>query len=269
MLLKHWLHVVEAVTSPTARRRGSRRTSRIGRSVVPAVIHRTEKLERRELLTLAVMDLVLVAYNSESTVPPVFPATVAPTTPDTIALLALADIADGETVFLTDRGWLGSALQTTSSLETSLSWVTSGVSAGDIIRIHLTGTATFTGTSYGTLTGAMGFDSNAGDQLLIYQTSDNNSESTPTFISAFSADRPAALDGGTRDDDPLDGWRDLDQAGLATANGSMLPPGLTAVLTSGDSGTALGLAEYLSEIDNYIYNGPTTLATKATLGHSH
>jgi hypothetical protein len=71
-------------------------------------------------------DLVVVAYNSSDEVPQ-----------GSIALMALADIPDGQTVFITDRGWQTStnSLRPFGLTETSITWVTSGVTAGKIIRI--------------------------------------------------------------------------------------------------------------------------------------
>jgi hypothetical protein len=127
--------------------------------------------------------------------------------------------------------------------------------------------ATFIGTSYGTLNGAINADQGTGDQILIYQTADNNRDSTAVFTSAFNADGPRHFN-TANDDGPLDGWSDSDTTNFG--NTSKLPPGLTAVVTSGDSGNALGLATHVfnagvpDEYNNYIYNGPTSPATRAT-----
>lgn len=105
--------------------------------------------------------------------------------------MALADLPDGERVFLTDRGWQFSTdtLRPTSLLENTVTWVTTRVTAGKIIRIS-TGTpgpvainassvvASFIGTSYGTLSGSLDPDRNSGDQLLIYQTADSTTTRT-------------------------------------------------------------------------------------------
>jgi hypothetical protein len=226
-------------------------------------------MEARLVLSSGVLpgDLVVVGYNSSEDIPV-----------DSIALMALADIPDGETVFLTDRGWQVStnALRPTSLLENTITWVTSGVTAGKIIRIN-TGTpnattigvvdivASFQGTSYGTLSGALDPDLTSGDQLLIYQTADNNKDSTAVFVSGFNADAPSLFN-VLNDDSPLDGWSDSDTSNLN--NTSKLPPGLTAVTTSGGTGNAFGIGTYVNtgtdEYDNYVYNGPTTPATRST-----
>lgn len=142
---------------------------------------------------------------------------------DSIALLALANIPANETIFLSDRGWEGTALRTASSVESTLTWTTSSITAGDIIRISTSSAtgATFINTSFGTLSGSVSFDNVSGAQLLIYQGSD----STPTFIYAFNADRPSATNAGVDDDNPLDGWTDAGTTG--TNSLTQLPPGLT------------------------------------------
>jgi hypothetical protein len=217
-------------------------------------------------VAIATNDLMVIAYNSSEDVPV-----------DSIALLATADIPNGTTIFLTDRGWQTSttSLRPTSLLENTVTWVTSGVTAGKIIRIA-TGTpnsttisvsdvvASFIGTSYGSLSGSLDPDLTAGDQMLIYTTADNNKDSTPTFIHAFNADAPRLFN-TLNDDTPLDGWSDSDTSNLN--NTSKLPPGLTAVLTTGDGGSGFGIANYVNsgtdEFDNYIYNGPTSQTTRA------
>ncbi len=116
--------------------------------------------------------------------------------------------------------------------------------------------ASFIGTSYGTLSGSLDPDLTSGDQLLIYQTADNNKDSTAVFVSGFNAGRPSLFN-SLNDDSPLDGWSDSDTSNLN--NTSKLPPGLTAVTTSGGAGNAFGIGTYVNsgtdEFDNYIYNG--------------
>ena len=209
---------------------------------VPGSIAGTE-----HAVTITAGDLVVMAYNSDGT--------------DDVALLALADIPAGSTIFLTDRGWEGSALRTASTFETTVTWTTNAISAGEIVRISLNpaGTdATFIGgTTFGTLSGKISLDTVSGDQLLIYQTADNNLNSSPTFISAFNGNDEGAI--GT-DVSPADGWEDSG-VGASTSNSkSQLPFGLDA------ANTALGLAGQHAngERDNYVYSGPTTAADKAT-----
>ncbi|MBK8040935.1 MAG: hypothetical protein IPK22_27945 [Verrucomicrobiaceae bacterium] len=217
------------------------------------------------VVAIAPNDLMVIAYNSETA------------TADSVALLATANIPDGTTIHLTDRAWPASpatALRPLTALESNIAWVTSGVTAGKIIRIA-TGQpdattvgasvtqASFIGTSYGTLSSSINFDPGTGDQLLIYTTADNNPESTPTFIHAFNADNPSGVV-ATNDDSPFDGWSD-DVGPANTTSACRLPPGLTPVLATGDGGSAFGLASYhaLLEQDNFIYSGPTSQTTRA------
>ncbi|RLS53785.1 MAG: hypothetical protein DWH91_13570, partial [Planctomycetota bacterium] len=181
-----------------------------------------------------------------------------------VALVALADIPDGETIFLTDRGWNGTTLHAPGSFETNITWITGGVTQGSIVRLSMLTAATFVDRSYGSLSGAINLDVTSGDQFLIYQTLDNNAESSPAFISAFNGDNPSLLN-PLNDDGPWDGWSDSDTS--ISNSTSKLPFGLTAVTASGDTGTAFGVATNvpggLIEIDNFIYNGPTSSALRA------
>jgi len=220
------------------------------------------------VVALSTNDLMVIAYNSSDEVPQ-----------NSIALLATADIPNGTTIFLTDRGWQTStnSLRTFGTTEKSITWVTSGVTAGKIIRISMgvpnnldlninDVVASFIGTTYGTLDGAINPDQGTGDQILIYTTADNQRDSTPTFIHALNADGPVHFN-PLNDDGPSDGWSDPDTTNFG--NTSKLPPGLTAVLTAGDGGSAFGLATYNfnsvgpDEYNNYIYNGPTSQTTRA------
>tara|TARA_R110002072_G_scaffold243821_2_gene403150 strand:- start:147970 stop:171135 length:23166 start_codon:yes stop_codon:yes gene_type:complete len=202
----------------------------------------TEQLEDRTLLTvnLTAGDLAVVGYSADT---------------NDFMVVALADIPANTTVFLTDRGWEGTALRPAGGLETVTTWTTpaSTISAGEIIRISRDEPG-FIGPSFGTLSGVGSFDTGSGDQILIYQTADNDTESAPTFISALNANDATTFSG--IDTTPADGWQDV--GGLTGNQTSQLPPGLTAPTT------ANGLATALGEVDNYVYNGPATAADKGT-----
>ncbi|MBL9132848.1 MAG: cadherin-like beta sandwich domain-containing protein, partial [Verrucomicrobiaceae bacterium] len=77
-----------------------------------------------------------------------------------------------------------------------------------------------------------------------------------------NGDRPADLS-AANDDGPLDGWTDTD-VGLSAAT-SHLPAGLTASNGLGDGGSGFGLATLYpsTELDNYIYSGPTSPTTRS------
>ncbi|MEZ5940726.1 MAG: choice-of-anchor D domain-containing protein [Planctomycetaceae bacterium] len=243
-------------------RLGMRRRSKRQLSVQSAAHHAnrpvvvpTETLEDRTLLsvTMSVGDLALLAYNADNG-----------SFQDHIALLALADVPDGSVVFLTDRGAIGTGLTAASGVESVATWTTSSVNAGDIIRIDLPN-AVFVGTSYGSLSGTVTMDQTSGDQMLIYQTADNNSESAPTFIYGFNADNANHIDSG---DPNGDGWEDSGQT--IGNDDSELPTGLTAVTVSGAAGSALGLGTFhpdaatVGQLDNFIYSGPITATNRAT-----
>ncbi len=197
-----------------------------------------EWLESRNMLSANVLvnDLMVVGYSSDN---------------DTIALMATVNIPNGETVFLTDRGFNAGtgALRAGSTFETMTTWVTgNNITAGTIIHISGPTAASFVGTAYGTLTGAFTLDG-SGDQFLIFQTADDNSASTPVFVSAFNGDRPADLN-TANDDGPFDGWSDSD-VGLSV-NTSHVPNGLTASDGLGNAGSANGMATFQSgtELDD-------------------
>lgn len=210
-------------------------------------------MEQRLVLDagVAVNDLMVVGYSSDN---------------DTVALMATVNIPNGQTVFLTDRGFNSTTglLRAGSTFETMTTWVTgNNITAGTIIHISGPTAASFIGTAYGTLSGAFTLDGTSGDQVLIFQTADNNAESTPVFVSAFNGDRPADLN-VLNDDGPFDGWSDSD-VGLSAAT-SHLPGGLTASDGAGNAGSANGMATFAAatELDDYVYSGPTSAATRAT-----
>ncbi|MCA9165364.1 MAG: hypothetical protein KDA62_20375, partial [Planctomycetales bacterium] len=201
-----------------------------------------EHLEDRRLLAvdLAPGDLAVVGYNSDT---------------NDFVLVALAEIPASSTIFLTDRGWDGSNLLAANAIETVTTWTTgaSAIAAGSLVRISRDEPA-FIGNNFGTLSGAGALDHANGDQVLIYQTVDNDSESAPSFVYAFNANDATKFCG--IDTSPADGWQD--SGATISASTSKLPQGLTAPTTANGLGTAA------TEFDDFVYNGPTTSADQAT-----
>lgn len=203
-----------------------------------------EALEDRTLLTvnLSAGDLAIVGYNSDT---------------NDFAVMALADIPANSVIHFTDRGWEGLSLRPQSGLETVTTWTTPGsaISAGTIIRISRDAPS-FIGTNFGSLSGAGSMDTLSGDQILVYQTGDGNPSSAPTMITAFNGNDEGAIAPGM--DTNGDGWQNA--TGLSGNQYSELPLGLTANFT------AYGIAGQIAggEVDNYVYNGPTTAADRTT-----
>lgn len=231
--------------------------------------------------TLKAADLVVVGFHSDNVA----------TSTRAFALLALADIPVGSVVFLTDRGIYSSTTPPTftdANGDGTVRWVTTAISKGTIIRflnnVGVNPYVAFNGTSYGTITTldttAKRFNlSLDGDQILIFQTSDDTASGSiqrltsaggteSAFVYAFNEDHNAGL-GAVND---VDGWwqnpASVTQANAATQ--SRLPAGSTAVNSSdgtGNAGTAdafgrLGSSLASVEYENWVYSGPTTSATK-------
>ncbi|MBL7977712.1 MAG: T9SS type A sorting domain-containing protein [Bacteroidetes Order II. Incertae sedis bacterium] len=139
--------------------------------------------------------------------------------PDQFSFVPLVDLASGTVIKFTDNGWIA----TTSSFRTGEGTITytapSAVTAGTVITFSSPAAAPFSSA------GSFAFSA-TGDQILAYQGSD----SSPTFIFAVNNDGAAV-------------W----QTDATSANNSALPSGLT----NGTNAVAL------SELDNYLYTGPT------------
>ncbi|AEE52989.1 beta strand repeat-containing protein [Haliscomenobacter hydrossis] len=159
-------------------------------------------------------DIAFVQYNADGT--------------DNFAFVALVNIPAGEEIKFTDNGWFSTNSFRTG--EGTMTWTApvGGVSAGTVVTITATPSA-----SVGTITAFSLAISADGDQLLAYQGLD----SAPVFITAMNNEGAAV-------------W----QATATNSNDSGLPNGLT----NGTNAVAI------TEIDNAVYTGTTT-GTKAAL----
>jgi predicted extracellular nuclease/methionine-rich copper-binding protein CopC len=160
------------------------------------------------------------------------------------AFVALASISAGEVIHFTDNGWLATNALRTGEGFTSWTAPAGGVAAGTVVSI----TGVFDGggtlTSYAASTGSLVLNtlmnfSTGGDQVIAFQGSVTSSTSfvVSNVVAALNNEGAAV-------------W----QANADNTNTSALPLGLT-------NGTDAGA---LSELDNYIYAGPTGSADKAT-----
>ena len=172
--------------------------------------------------------------------------------PDDFAVMPLVDLVAGDVIHFTDRGWdtgTNDFLNETDFYTISYTVPAGGVTAGTVLdSSDLLGGGNI-GTNH----------NSGGDQLLIYQTADNNPASTPTFIHAFNLNGPNGADDGAI----VDGWFGHATDAPNNDRESNLPAGLTAVLADGDSGSALGLAFLAGELDNARYTGPEAATDKA------
>ena len=200
-----------------------------------------ETLEDRRLLAvdLSPGDLVVVGYSSDGT-------------GDEFAVTTLTDLTAGSVIHFTDRSWdqtngvfVGVGTES-DQFTRSYTVPAGGVTAGTILDdVDL-------GGSIGNVLTILG------DQIFIYQTADNNAESTPTLIYGFSTD-----DASGQDTSPVDGWADVGTT--ITAQKTNLPPGGTAITSAGQTNNAFGWSFVNgSEVDNLKYTGPETAADKST-----
>lgn len=188
-------------------------------------------------------DIAIVGYNGVNN-------------PEELAIVTLAPISAGETIYITDRAWEsggGFALNNTVA-EGLVTWnVTTTIPAGTVIKAaiaaHAT-TPTVSGLSaYGStvVTGWSSIESSSsGDNWFIYTGSTAN----PTFIfgiANWSTDTPGGGSGGTP-------WQ---TSGPVTATTSYLPPSLVGDFSPAFTGTGLH-GDYL------IYTG-TVSGTKNQL----
>ena len=111
-------------------------------------------------------DLAIVGYNSDIS-------------PDEIAFVALAKIPVGQTIYISDYGWTGSAFSTSSTTNGAITWtITTEVPAGTLLNVMISTGPTISGdlSTYGTVSGTGWTGSAAavpvasgGDSWLIYQ----------------------------------------------------------------------------------------------------
>ena len=212
--------------------------------------------------TLNPADLVVLQYNSEGN--------------DEIALLALADLAAGEVVFVSDISWIDATSTFGSGSERALRWVipAGGLTAGTIIRFDNStgalmelqnsahGTLTYVEVDGPTETGSsreLSLSDN-GDQLIIFQTSDDVVTSAKTFIYGFNNQ----INSSSPTTDAT-GWQVGTHSGSSNSN---LPSGLTALdatQSNKTTATAFGASGLIGvETPNWQYTGDESAADRDT-----
>ena len=131
-------------------------------------------------LALSPGDLAVVEFNTGTAADP-----------RTFKILTLTNVAAGETVFFTDRGWDGSGFGTAflADAEGSFTWTTPALAAGTVVSFSIPAGGNTVTASAGAVSGVTGWTnistllnpiSNAGDQLFIYQGP--NVDTPTTFI---------------------------------------------------------------------------------------
>ncbi|MEM7549737.1 MAG: cadherin domain-containing protein [Bacteroidota bacterium] len=168
--------------------------------------------------------------------------------PVELSIVALSDIGNGETVFITDFPWDGSVLETGAGVDGVISWTTNTeIDAGTLINFSIEGDVVSGGTvsgdilNFGTIS-VSGWNTSvpvdgSGDSWLIFQGIDNNTPSL--FIHGLAN---WSTSNGTIPGE----WRTTGFNDLTT---SFLPDDLTLNIT------AVGLTTSAFHNDNYVYNG--------------
>ncbi|GAB2811849.1 T9SS type A sorting domain-containing protein [Ferruginibacter profundus] len=211
--------------------------------------------------TLNTGDFAVIGLNTSFNT-----SVTSPLGPDEFDILALASIPAGTTVKITDRGWNGSALLTTSTGDGVMSWTTTAIiPPGTVFKITVTaGTTpalTISPTTYGTpaitagwtATSSLGAYANVGDQVIIYQGNDI----TPSnFVYGFNSSGSTATAAGN--------W----QIASTSARDSDLPTGLTnnTALDGTVAATAVAFTNNAGGYfaNNFVYSGIRT-GNKASL----
>ncbi|RKR04851.1 putative secreted protein (Por secretion system target) [Flavobacterium sp. 90] len=166
---------------------------------------------RAQATVLAPGDIAFIGYQ-------------AGTPTDGFSFITLKDINAGTLVYFTEDGW-GNGSWIPSNPETHLLWtVPAFTPAGKVISVVETSADTFTvtGSSGVTLALNTGFNlTNAGDQILAYQSATGPEPASPTFIAGIHADFNSSIY------DPITTWTTVAGAAAGGASESSLPPGLT------------------------------------------
>ncbi|GGX13203.1 T9SS C-terminal target domain-containing protein [Aquimarina muelleri] len=192
---------------------------------------------------LEIGDLAVVGVNSDIA-------------PDQLAIVALADIPSGETIYISDYGWDGANFNTSNGSDGAITWTTTTlVPAGTLLNITISSGGTIGGdlATYGTVF-SIGWSLSAiasgGDSWLIYQGISPTSIPSQ-WIFAFGN---WSTSSGTNPNE-------FKNSGLITSTTSYLPN----TLTLGTNAIALTTtAVGGGHADNLVYVG-TLVGDKATI----
>ena len=179
-------------------------------------------------------DIAIIGFNSDIS-------------PDEMAIVTLAEIPAGTTIYISDYGWNGSSLETSSSIDGIITWeTTANVEAGTVIKIEVSapaGAPIIGGTlsDYGTVSASGWTNINSavvsgGDNWFIYQ---GNTSTVPTnWIFGFANWSASSSNPGE--------WM---TGGSISSTTSYLPSGLV----NGTNAIALTTTTY--HRDNMVYTG--------------
>ncbi len=224
--------------------------------------------------TLKSADLVVVMRNTDLD--------------DQFVLMALADIPGGSVIFITDEGYDENGFWFDGSEDVFKVIIPAeGVFAGDylVFTNYLGTTLTIQKPSNAVVThpnGTSDMSLSAGDQLFIYQTSDNTYSGEMQRLNSIGGIESGLIYAFNGDNSSPSTYGWLDPGNLHTPAASQAPPNMTVVTETGGLGDAFGLLtqdsvyayeyDYVSgtsywtwatnEYDNYVYSGPTAAGDK-------
>ena len=238
--------------------------------------------------TLFLFALVLISLTSvaQPTVRSADLAVVAVMTDrdDNFAYVALAAIPAGSVLFITDEGYENGFLF--DGEEDVFEWtVNTEIPAGTIVKFSNESTVTLelrdsTHGSLQSVNGSGDLNLARGDQLFLYQTDNNvyngtmqrldeNGAAEPGLIYAFNGDNSGPNTNGWlnpgNDHTSASSQAPANMTVLTTTDGSGNAPIANAngVLTQGATNNYDSGQMQTDEFDNYVYDGPTTAASKA------
>ncbi|RXM41795.1 MBG domain-containing protein [Flavobacterium sp. YO64] len=191
-------------------------------------------MKRKLLLFILFLCTLFVQQNLKAQATVLAPGDIAfigyqaGTPTDGFSFITLKNINAGTLVYFTECGW-GNGAWIPFNTETHLLWtVPAFTPAGTIVSIVETSADTFTisGSSGIALALNTGFNfTNAGDQILAYQSSTGPQPVSPTFIAGIHTDFNSSIY------DSITTWNTTIGAAAGGASESSLPPGLTNGVT--------------------------------------
>jgi hypothetical protein len=212
-------------------------------------------------VTLAAGDIVILQFNSDGG-------------DDELVVLPLVDLSANSIIYFSDGSWDSGTSGFGSSSERGIKFTvnSSGITAGTLIKLlnpteglYELSPASLGSLEFYELGGSVETSASrklalsvAGDQVLIFQTSDGVITSAITFIYGFNVRSANTY---------TDGWQTDGTTLNSTSTDSHLPPGLTALNSSQSNKTtasAFGISRLSgAHIDNWQYTGPFTAATRS------
>ena len=188
---------------------------------------------------LASGDIAFIGYNTDGS--------------DNFSFITLANIPGNEVIYFTEEGWNNRTNSWAGTTEGHITYTApvGGLSCGTIVMINKTPSKEFTVTGGGraTRSSGTGWSLSAGDQVLAYQASTPEPNTTPVFLAGVNGDdgngTPLTLD-------PVTFWNSAKLTPLGTPK-SEQPAGLTNGVDCVSLFPVIG-----DEEDNAKYTGSLT-----------